>query len=928
MKTDTRSFDLTEPHCFASALCSEHIPNNQSFALIDHPDHDTFLSRFEEQVALTPDSVAIVFENHTTNYRQLNAQANQLARYLIQRGFEREDRIGICLDRSTEAIVAMLGILKSGCAFVPLDPEFPAERLAYIVEHANIKLILCDDSYRRLFHDPIDGVIAILSPDASELWNGGTDNLQQLIAPDSLAYVMYTSGSTGKPKGVQIEHRSLLTYCLADIEIYKLTGFDRTLQFSTLNFDVAIEEIYPPLLVGGTVVVRPRQRSAAAIELSELIESNSITALHIATAYWNEWIDLMLAANVRVPRSLRLVIVTGEKISVEHYRRWQSLCDQPLLWCNAYGPTETTVTCTVFIPTDDWDEPQMPIGKPLKGYDAYILTEQLAPVVHGETGHLFIGGPALARGYLGRQDLTDKAFIDVQLPGESSSRRIYRTGDLARWLPSGDIEFSGRVDHQMKIGSYRIEPGEIESIINQHTLVRESLVICDEVEGQKYLVAYIVSMNQRPTAVAIADFCRGRLPAYMVPTRYLFLESMPKTINGKIDRAALPAASGAEVAHVGDVQEASTELERELTTIFKKVLNISQVGINDDFFLLGGSSLLVTRVIAQIAHKLSFAMPVRDFFANPTIATIARHIERHNERALGIANADADMESHCAQLRRELPKIYPWAVQSNNCRLHAIHYQPGEAMMNGTPTQRKQHALILVPSLGHEYARAHRNLQQLAVHVSKHGFDAIRFDFAATGNSTGEACQLNVSQFQSDIRSMVKAAREQLGFNTISVLGVRLGATLAIDAQLTDINTLIAWDPVVDGRKYYEKLQEFHRSELTNLTKYLTVRNAAPTELLGYAWPRQLSEDVVRLNLAGVIGDRQSTVVQIGAKTNWIVSSKGDLSAALRRRLTNKWRFRDTDDEILWNDFQYINSAFASPDFYRCVVELLTGTVN
>ena len=175
---------------------------------------------------------------------------------------------------------------------------------------------------------------------------------------------------------------------------------------------------------------------------------------------------------------------------------------------------------------------------------------------------------------------------------------------------------------------------------------------------------------------------------------------------------------------------------------------------------------------------------------------------------------------------------------------------------------------------------------------------------------------------------MVKAAREQLGFNTISVLGVRLGATLAIDAQLTDINTLIAWDPVVDGRKYYEKLQEFHRSELTNLTKYLTVRNAAPTELLGYAWPRQLSEDVVRLNLAGVIGDRQSTVVQIGAKTNWIVSSKGDLSAALRRRLTNKWRFRDTDDEILWNDFQYINSAFASPDFYRCVVELLTGTVN
>lgn len=210
----------------------------------------------------------------------------------------------------------MLGILKSGCAFVPLDPEFPAERLAYIVDHADIKLILCDDSYRQQFDDRINGTLQILSPDESELWSGGTDNLCLSIPAESLAYVMYTSGSTGKPKGVQIEHRSLLTYCLADIEIYQLTEADRTLQFSTLNFDVAIEEIYPPLLVGSTVVIRPRHRSSAAIELSELIETNAISALHIATAYWNEWIDLMVAAKVPLVHSLRLVIVTGEKISV------------------------------------------------------------------------------------------------------------------------------------------------------------------------------------------------------------------------------------------------------------------------------------------------------------------------------------------------------------------------------------------------------------------------------------------------------------------------------------------------------------------------------------------------------------------------------------------------------------------------------------
>ncbi len=885
--------------------------------------HDTFLSRFEEQVDRTPEAIAVLFEGQATTYYDLNAQANQLAYYFVQRGFEREDRIGICLDRSADAIIAMLGILKSGCAFVPLDPEFPAERLAYIVDHAKIRFILCDENYRSLFDGNIDEATEIANPTSTELWSGPSNDLALPVKPQSLAYVMYTSGSTGKPKGVQIEHGSLLTYCVADVAIYQLTPQDRTLQFSTLNFDVAIEEIYPPLLVGSTVVVRPRTRSSAAIELSDLIESNSITALHIATAYWNEWIDLMLAAQVRVPSSLRLAIVTGEKISVEHYRRWNSLCDQSLLWCNAYGPTETTVTCTVFIPPEGWDQPQMPIGKPLLGYDAYILNEQLVPVADGETGHLFIGGPALARGYLDRPDLTEKAFINVQLPGETSHRRLYRTGDLARWLPSGDIEFSGRVDHQMKIGSYRIEPGEIESVIHQNEEIRESLVICDEVSGQKYLVAYVVPQNERPTATAIANFLRARLPAYMVPARYVFLDSMPKTINGKIDRAALPPASTAEVAHVGVAQQASSELEIELAGIFEKVLNVSKVGVNDDFFLLGGSSLLVTRVIAQIASKLSFAMPVRDFFANPTIATLARHIERTSS---GESPA-ADIDLSCQHLRSQLPLIQPLDVMSHACRLHAIHYRPNHATSDGNVTQRKQHAVVLVPSLGHEYARAHRNLQQLAVHLAKLGYDTVRFDFAGTGNSDGEHERLSVAQFQNDIRSVIAATRAQLGVDKVSVLGVRLGATMAIHARLENLEALIGWDPVVAGGPYYCMLQRFHQLELTSLTKYLAVRTSLPTELLGYSWPEQLVQEVSQLELS-----RSSveafTALSSGAKSNWILSSRGDDSADLRSVLQGEWSFRDLEDEILWNEPAFTNAAFASPHMYRCVSELLTGMEN
>ena len=690
------------------------------------PELTSFVQLFEQQVERTPHAIAIEFEGVSTTYAELNRKANQLASFLLERGFASEDRVGICQDRSDLAIISMLGILKAGCAFVPLDPEFPPDRLAYIVEHASIRTILCDEGYRHLY--PTSAQLELISPNDSALWNGDCDNPEVYLSPSSLAYVMYTSGSTGKPKGVQIEHQSLTTYCLADVELYKLQPDDRTLQFSTLNFDVAIEEIYPPLLIGSAVVVRPRVRANAAIELSHLIESNRITGLHIATAYWNEWVDLMAASQARVPASLRLVIVTGEKISVEHYRRWQSLCDHKILWCNAYGPTETTVTCTAFIPDEAWDEPQMPIGKPLPGYSAFILDEQLKPVAGNETGALFIGGPALARGYLDRPDLTEKAFLSVSL-GDSQPQRIYRTGDLARWLPSGDIEFAGRVDHQMKVGSYRIEPGEIESVIHLNPNIRESLVVCDEVNGQKYLVAYVVRSGPIESS-EIVSFLRERLPVYMVPTRYIFIEAMPKTINGKVDRRALPPASTAELARVAEKREATSDLERELVAIWSSVLNVPDVGVDDDFFLLGGSSLLVTRVIAQITSQFKHAIPVRDFFANPTIASLALQLQSADGATFDSAGA-AQTAEISRRLRTRLPKIVPFDLNSLECRIVGIHYPPVHQ------SNRQGQAVVIAPSYGHEYARSHRNLQQLAILLSQNGFDVLRFDYAGTGDSDG-----------------------------------------------------------------------------------------------------------------------------------------------------------------------------------------------
>lgn len=878
-----------------------------------------FTRLFERQVARNPNAIAVEFEGECISYSDLNAAANRLARRLLNDGYQKEDRIGICMDRSTGAIVSMLGILKAGLAFVPLDPEFPVERLEYIVEHAEIGTILCDEKYRHLYPNANSKGLSLIQPgpmpgnqvsgDACDNRGGieSDSNLPFAPGPSDLAYVMYTSGSTGKPKGVQIEHKSLTTYCLADIEIYRLQQDDRTLQFSTLNFDVAIEEIYPPLLVGSTIVVRPRERADASIELSHLIETNNVTALHIATAYWNEWIGLMEAEKVRVPRSLRLVIVTGEKISVEHYRRWQNLCDHEILWCNAYGPTETTVTCTAFIPDSDWDEPQMPIGKPLPGYTAHILNEQMQPVGERETGQLFIGGPAVARGYLRRPDLTERAFLSVDLPGYDHSIRIYRTGDLARWLPDGNIEFSGRVDHQMKIGSYRIEPGEIESVILQHEAIRDALVVCEEFDSQKYLLAYLVFKEERLSTRNIAAFLRGRLPAYMVPSRYAVLDEMPKTMNGKIDRARLP-----KLAELPKHEEPSSEtgalspFEQELIEIWKHVLQVPQIGVHDDFFMLGGSSLIVTRVLALLRKKHEIVLPVRDFFANPTVESLARHLESiQSDTPIRTSNSSVQQ----ANIRKQYPEIRPFAVESRGVTLRGIQYPPIETM----GSRSRNHKILIAQPYGPEYTRAFRNLQQLAVQLAQRGFDVIRFDYAGTGSSDGDSETLHIPQWLNDLQTVLEFIRKDSDEATkISCIGVRLGATLLSQLGLKGVTQFIAWDPVMSGVEYMQLMDSFHRLETGSLTKFLKRVSSSSTERLGYTFPVSFQQSLHALTFRAdrFVGESLTLITTKGEEYSPI----GGVSQV------------SSDDEIYWSEYEYLGRAFASPHTAKRILECLTGT--
>ncbi len=724
---------------------------------------ETVIERFHRLVTESPNDLAVVFEDIQLTFSQLDRLASRIAHAMREKGVRFGDTVGLCIERRPEAIASMLAAFKIGAIFVPLDPEYPADRIRYMIGDAAIRVVvtygLSENPIARALSSTADAqstrdmTIAWLDCACPSLNEYPTHLSCQFAGPDDLAYIMYTSGSTGMPKGVQIEHRALATYCEADQEIYQLTSQDRTLQFSTLNFDIAIEEIFPPLLSGGVVVIRPQVRSASHNELSSIIDQYHVTAIHIATAYWHEWVDLMVATKSQVPSSLRLVIATGEKVSVEHYHRWLSICKHDVLWCNAYGPTETTVTATVFIPDKQFSDKHMPIGKPLKGYQAYILDEQCRPLGVGETGHLFIGGSILARGYLNQPEKTAAAFLTVDLP-EQGLTRIYRTGDLARWLPSGDIEYAGRVDHQIKVGSYRIEPGEIEATLATFPGVLESIVVYETLNTQKVLIAYVAHDQQVFSVNALRLYLNGKLPSYMVPGRYVCLDSLPKTINGKIDRKRLPSPDMNVEATVDDFD--ASPIEQRMRAIWKEVLGCEQIAVEDDFFALGGSSLLVTRVVATIAKELGIELPVRDFFANPTLRAISHHIEHHLKHRLQ-ESTKSQSRSLDGHLHDRMPNLIPTMIPCGQDAIFSVHYQPRQ--------QRRHHAVLICNSLGHEQTRAYRNLQQLALQLARKGFDVLRFDYRGTGNSSGSSVMPQTSAFIEDVQVAAEHLRSSTEFS-------------------------------------------------------------------------------------------------------------------------------------------------------------------
>src|SRR5215813_1026952 len=571
---------------------------------------------FEEQVEKTPDAVAVVFEDEELSYAQLNARANQLAHFLVEQGIRPDDRVAICVERSLEMVVGLLGILKAGGAYVPLDPGYPRERLAYLLSDSAPRVLLTQNHL--LEQLPLGEIPVLLLEEASRLAGYAEtkpDPRALGLIPQHLAYVIYTSGSTGKPKGVVVEHRAIVR--LVKNTNYCCFGTDEVfLQFASLSFDAATFEIWGPLLNGGRLIVM--RQGASFEELGRAIAERGVTTLWLTSGLFN----LMVEQRLEDLHFVRQLLAGGDVLSARHVSMVRnSLPDCHLI--NGYGPTESTTFASYFAIQDLEAGEGVPIGKPIANTQIYILDRDLEPVPVGVAGELYIGGAGVARGYWNRPELTAEKFLADPFCKEAGAR-MYRTGDLGRWRGDGNIEYRGRNDFQVKIRGFRIELGEIENCLNEHAGVREAVVVArEDTAGDKRLVAYYTSSEEEVFSVEqLRTHLAAALPEYMVPAAYVRLERMPLTPNGKLDRKALPAPDETAVVRRG-YEEPQGEVEVAIARIWQELLGLERVGRQDHFFELGGHSLLAVQLVSRLRERLGVEVALRDVFAEPMLARLA-----------------------------------------------------------------------------------------------------------------------------------------------------------------------------------------------------------------------------------------------------------------------------------------------------------------
>ncbi|MEC4812178.1 MAG: amino acid adenylation domain-containing protein [Scytonema sp. PMC 1069.18] len=654
---------------------------------VDYP-HKCIHELFEEQVKRTPDAIAVVFENQQLTYQELNHRANQLAHYLKTLGVKPDVPVGICVERSLEMVVGVLGILKAGGAYVPLDSAYPQERLSFMLGDSQATVLLTTEELVTVLPEH-NAQVVCLDTQWSAIATHSSENFVNGVNLENLAYVIYTSGSTGLPKGVAMKQHPLANLILWQLENSKVAAA-KTLQFSPISFDVSFQEMFSTWCSGGTLVLIADDLRRDASALLDFLKDKAIERLFLPFVALQQLAEVAVSSE-SVPSTLKEIITAGEQLQVTPAltHLFSKLNDCTLH--NHYGPSESHVV-TAFTLADsvqNWNA-LPPIGRPIANTSIYIVDSNLEPVPIGVPGELYIGGVALARGYLNRPELTQEKFIPNPFKKAQSrtikdeakanytSQRLYKTGDLARYLSNGNIEYLGRCDNQVKIRGFRIELGELETVLSQHPAILQAVVIVrQDIPGDKRLVAYLVpNQEPAPTVSELRQFLKEKLPEYMVPSAFVFLEVLPLTPSGKVNRRALPAPDTTTLEPEANYIAPRNELESQLTQIWEEILNVKPIGISNNFFDLGGHSLLAVKLFAQIEKKLGKKLPLATLFQSGTVEALANLLAENkaNENQIPKASNQQNKSQNASSC------LVPIQPQGSKPPFFCIHPLGGEVL--------------------------------------------------------------------------------------------------------------------------------------------------------------------------------------------------------------------------------------------------------
>ena len=613
----------------------------------------TLIEMFEAAATAYSDRIALTDSDTSMTYSDLNARANRLAHYLHRVGVGPETIVPVCMERSSLMIVALLGILKAGGAYLPLDPAYPVERMRTILEDAPPVALVSEDQFLGKISSLAKRIVSV-DGDWPAIISQSPSNPVLQSTSDQLAYVIYTSGSTGKPKGVMVTHANVARLLTSTDPWFHFAPSDVWTFFHSYAFDFSVWEIWGCLLTGGRLVIVPWATTRSPQDFYDLLSEQQVTVLNQTPAAFYQLIGIEEAGHSK-NLALRLVIFGGEALNFKALRPWfERHGDYPHL-VNMYGITETTVHVTYRVVTahDAAHGSHSLIGVPIPDMQLYLLDEQLKPVADGEIGEIFVGGAGVARGYLNRPELNADRFVDDP---SHSGQRLYRSGDLGRILPGGELEYLGRRDSQVKINGFRIELGEIEAALAQHPQIQQNCVaLHTDSEGTKRLAAYFVARGESAPAVGeVSEFLRTKLPAHMVPTLYVPIEKLPLTPNGKIDRAALPspfteaAPAKAPSASVSDMP--ALDMEEQIAQVWRQILKRENIGFADNFFDVGGSSLLLVSVHAELQSLLQRKIAITDLFAHTTIRSLAAKLKQTESTAPAATQTQVQAQ---AQKQRE-----------------------------------------------------------------------------------------------------------------------------------------------------------------------------------------------------------------------------------------------------------------------------------